>query len=108
MVNVTTMQLATAVSVPKWKMPSKIPATLSTDENKPHTNRLRVSPAAWKMDPEDERIICIPTESVRIRKTGTDGSHWLPKIINVISYAVKNRSTLIGKPMKARNLMMRS
>lgn len=47
MVNVTTMQLATAVRVPKWKMPSKIPATLNADENTPHTNKLRgVSPAA--------------------------------------------------------------
>lgn len=41
----------------------------------PATNRLRVSPAAWKMLPEEERMICTPTESVSMRNTGTDGSH---------------------------------
>ena len=69
------MHHATASSVPNQKMPSSIPVTLSTDENTPQTNRLRVSPAAWKMLPEEERMICTPTESVSMRNTGTDGSH---------------------------------
>lgn len=45
-VNVSVIHDATASSVPIQKIPSKIPVTLSADENKPHTNRLFVSPAA--------------------------------------------------------------
>lgn len=39
-VNVSVIHDATASSVPIQKIPSKIPVTLSADENKPHTNRL--------------------------------------------------------------------
>ena len=36
---------------------SSMPATLSADENSPHTNRLFVSSAAWKMEPEEDSMI---------------------------------------------------
>ena len=88
-VNVSVIHDATASSVPIQKIPSKIPVTLSADENKPHTNRLFVSPAAWKIEPEEDRIIWMPTDNVSIWNIGIDGIHWSPKIINVTSLAVK-------------------
>jgi hypothetical protein len=60
------MQVASASSVPNTKMPISIPVTLSADENSPQTNKLRVSPAAWNMEPEEESIICTPTERLSI------------------------------------------
>ena len=51
-----------ASSVLKINNPTHIPATLMIDENNPHKNRLYVSLDAWKMEPEVDMMICIPTE----------------------------------------------
>ena len=53
---------AMASSVLKINDPTHIPATLMIDENNPHKNRLFVSLDAWKMEPEVDMMICIPTE----------------------------------------------
>ena len=88
-VKVIVIQIATASSVPNQKIPSRIPVTLSADENRPHINKLFVSPAAWKIEPDEERMICIPTDKVSIWNIDMEGIHWSPKIISVTSLAVK-------------------
>ena len=79
------MHHATASNDRKPNIPTRMPVTLSAAENNPHTKRLRVSLAAWKIPPDDASTICTPTERDRIRKTGTDGVHCDPKIISTTS-----------------------
>ena len=68
-------------------------------ENTPHINKDRVSFPAWNKAPEVFNNICNPTVTDKIRNTGTEGNHYPPKIISVISRAVKKRKTDKGKPI---------
>lgn len=65
------MHQATASVVPNAKMPVQIAATLSAAENTPQKKSIRVALAAWKIDPEVDITIWMPTESASIRNTGT-------------------------------------
>ena len=38
-------------------------------------NKLLVSLAAWKIEPDVDNIICIPTDIDNIWNTGTEGIH---------------------------------
>ena len=78
-----------------------MPDTFRTEEKMPQINRLRVSLEAWKIDPEVDEMICIPTEIDRIWKTATEGTHCVPKMMRVISRAVNHKTTERGKPIKA-------
>lgn len=69
------MHHPTASSVPHQKIPRSIAVTFKIEENKPQMNKLLVSLAAWKIEPDDDSIIWIPTESDKIWNTGTDGIH---------------------------------
>lgn len=57
--------------------------------------------AAWKIEPEVDITIWMPTESASIRNTGTDGSHWSPKMMSTSSCAVKKSTAESGSPMNA-------
>ena len=49
----------------------------------------------------DLSLIHISTERARMRKTGTEGSHWSPKITRISSGAAKKRNAASGNPMNA-------
>ena len=70
------MHHATAWVVPKAKMPVQMAAVLSAAEKRPQKKSIRVALAAWKIEPEVDMTIWMPTESARIRNTGTEGCHW--------------------------------
>ena len=76
------------------------------DENNPHKNRLFVSLDAWKMEPEVDMMICIPTEIDNIWNIETEGIHCFPNTIKVISRAENQRKTDNGNPMKASKRMI--
>lgn len=97
---------ATASSVWKMNNPTHIPVTLMIEENTPHRNRLLVSLDAWKIEPEVDMMICIPTEMDNIWNMDTEGSHCSPNTIRVISRAENQRKTDNGNPMKASKRMI--
>ena len=75
MVKVIHIHHATASSVLNIKIPASIPDTFSIAEKVPQIKRLFVSFAAWKMDPDVDRMICIPTDMDNIWNMGMDGIH---------------------------------
>lgn len=83
-------------------MPIRIPVILSIVENTPHINKLLVSFAAWNMEPEVERITCMPTDVVSIWNIGIEGIHCSPKMIKTISSEQNHNNTDKGNPMKAK------
>ena len=95
------MAHATASSVPKAKMPVQMAATLSVAEKSPQMKSIRVALAAWKIDPEVDITIWMPTERDRMRNAGTEGIHWLPKMMSTSSSAVNHSTADSGSPMKA-------
>ena len=99
------MAHATASSVPKAKIPVQMAATLSVAENRPQMKSIRVALAAWKIEPEVDMTIWMPTERARIRNAGTDGIHWPPKMISTSSSAVNHSTAERGSPMKASRRM---
>ena len=82
----------TASSVLKTNMPISNELTVSVAEKSPQINMLFVSFAAWKIEPEVDIIIWMPTESASIWNGAIDFIHWLPNNINVISVEVKYRN----------------
>lgn len=100
--NVTLIHHAIASSVLNMNMPIIMPNTFNKVENTPQKNKLLVSLAAWKIDPDVDMIICIPTDIDNIWKTGTDGIHWPPNKMRVISLAENHSNADKGKPIKAK------
>ena len=101
-VNVIHIHHATASKVLKKNIPVNIPIILSSVENKPHINKLLVSFAAWKIEPEVDKMICIPTDMDKIWNTGTEGIHCSPKMINMISLEQEHNNTDKGNPINAK------
>ena len=95
------MHHATAWVVPKAKMPVHMAAVLSAAEKRPQKKSIRVALAAWKIEPEVDMTIWMPTESARIRNTGTEGCHWSPKMMRTSSCAVNHSTTERGRPISA-------
>ena len=95
------MAQATASSVPKAKMPVQMAVTLSVAENRPQIKSIRVAFAAWKIEPEVDITIWMPTERARMRNAATDGIHCPPKMISTSSSAVNHSTADSGRPMKA-------
>ena len=89
----------TASSVLKTNMPISNELTVSVAEKSPQINMLFVSFAAWKIEPEVDIIIWMPTESASIWNGAIDFIHWFPNSINVISVEVKYRKMDNGKPI---------
>ena len=101
---------ATASSVWKMNNPTHIPVTLMIEENTPHRNRLLVSLDAWKIEPEVDMMICIPTEMDNIWNNIKNDFYIKKPIsqytIRVISRAENQRKTDNGNPMKASKRMI--
>ena len=74
-VNVIVMHHAIASSVLNTNIPITIPDTFNKVDNTPQMNKLLVSLAAWKIEPDVDNIICIPTDIDNIWNTGTEGIH---------------------------------
>ena len=74
-VNVIVMHHAIASSVLNTNIPITMPDTFNKVENTQQMNKLLVSLAAWKIDPDVDNIICIPTDIDNIWNTGTEGIH---------------------------------
>ena len=58
------MHHAIASSVLNTNIPITMPDTFNKVENTPQMNKLLVSLAAWKIEPDVDNIICIPTDIV--------------------------------------------
>ena len=65
------MHHAIASSVLNTNIPITMPDTFNKVENTPQMNKLLVSLAAWKIEPDVDNIICIPTDIDNIWNTGT-------------------------------------
>ena len=58
------------------------------------------------MEPDVDIMICIPTDIDNIWNAETEGNHFSPNTINVISWAENQRNTDNGKPIKASKRMI--
>lgn len=58
------MHHAIASSVLNTNIPITMPDTFNKVENTPQMNKLLVSLAAWKIEPDVDNIICIPTDII--------------------------------------------